>query len=75
MIIKGKKLEIWNIPRSDTRDRCGDCLKPFKKKDIKHKRYKNYLRFPRICEVCFQIFRKKEYDLKISNKLDELSTG
>lgn len=47
-----KKLQLWNIPRTDTRDRCGRCLMPFGTKIRIEKFYCKELagsRFPKVC--------------------------
>lgn len=49
-------IKIWQIPRTDTRDRCGRCLKAFvirRKKSLSY--YSKELkgsRFPRVCYNC-----------------------
>lgn len=61
-----KKLETWNIPRSDPRDRCGKCLLPFGKKvrieKFKCKKYKGS-RFPKVCYGC-KLLLEKEDDVR-----------
>lgn len=46
-------LNIWDIKRSDKRDRCMDCLKPFRKGQIKKKCASVVYRFPNKCYACF----------------------
>lgn len=47
------KLEIWQIPRKDTRERCFLCLAVFRKGQFKHrdKRFNGY-RFKNVCGKC-----------------------
>lgn len=44
------KLEIWQIKRSDKRDRCAVCLLPFRKGQfkLKSKEFRGY-RFSNVC--------------------------
>lgn len=46
-------LNIWDIPRKDKRDRCMDCLKPFRRGQFKKKCGSNVLRFYNKCLGCF----------------------
>ncbi len=56
-----KRRKIWNIPRSDQRDRCGECLLLFgkKKRNVKFscKKHKGY-RFPKVCYGCKLLLEK-----------------
>ena len=45
-------LKIWEIKQSDKRDRCNDCLKPFKLGQFKHK-ISTQLRFNNVCKRCY----------------------
>ena len=48
-----KKLNWWNIPRSDTRERCAECLLVIKKTDLVKKIPKfNGYRFQRVHLGC-----------------------
>jgi len=48
-----KKLNSWDISRSDNRDRCGHCFKAFTKKEHRFdcEKYKGY-RFSKVCIGC-----------------------
>jgi len=48
-----KKINLWNIPRSDTRERCAECLKVFKSTDmiIKSKKFAGH-RFNKVHLGC-----------------------
>lgn len=46
-------IKTWEIPRSDKRNRCGICLKPFKKGQFRYINKKiNGYRFNRACIKC-----------------------
>lgn len=48
-------LHAWQVPRSDKRDRCAKCLRPFKVKQIRHKikgLSASTSRFPNECHAC-----------------------
>lgn len=46
----------WQIPRSDKRERCGECFVIFKKFQPRHKRPGKDLgyRFPNLCMRCYK---------------------
>ena len=50
-------LNIWDIPRKDKRDRCMDCLKPFRRGQIKKKCGRSVLRFPNKCRDCVENYK------------------
>ena len=56
-------LKIWEIKRSDKRDRCGECLLPFGKvkRSVKFPSNKHKgCRFPKVCYGCKLLLNKEE---------------
>lgn len=46
-------LKIWQIPRSDTRERCNKCLFVLKEKQWKTRmKHHTLFRFPYLCKKC-----------------------
>lgn len=53
---KIKEINIWEIPRSDKRDRCGTCLKVFHRSNIRFREGNpDVLRFPDVCLGCKKV--------------------
>lgn len=52
------KLNYWDIPRSDKKQRCPQCLEVIRKGQFSHytKKYLGY-RWTRICEKCFTLIK------------------
>jgi len=49
------KLEYWDIPREDKRERCGKCLRLFEFKDTKFRSQeleRGLYRFTKVCGKC-----------------------
>lgn len=66
-----KKLEYWDIPRSDKRERCAKCLRVFKREErkIKSKEHSGY-RFDRVGLCCNVINDELKKETKVSIMLD-----
>ena len=69
---------IWSIPRTDKRDRCGKCLKVFDryKKEWKYFRreYRNLWRFPNLCETCYNKCRISMAEIKTKKYQNKMAT-
>lgn len=58
---------IWNIPRTDKRERCAKCLKVLKEIGYRSG-LSTMMRFTKICGLCApEYFGKREPELTLNN--------